>query len=261
MKKRNEKTEDAVRCLLAESHAVPKNLSIICFEETDSTNKDAKTAARDVCGDTLFIAGRQTAGRGRLGRSFSSDGGGLYMTLLLKREMEPDYALKLTVTAAVCVKRALKRLRVPEVGIKWVNDIFLGEKKLAGILCEGACDEFGRITHAALGIGLNISPLSDEGLSDIATSLSEHMEAAPSKELLAAFITEEIYRALGERFSDILSEYKKSSVLIGRDVRVVKLSREYHAHVLDIDESGALVLLLDGGKVEHLCTGEVSVRF
>lgn len=183
------------------------------------------------------------------------------MTLLLKREMEPDDALKLTVTAAVCVRRALKSLCAPEVGIKWVNDIFLGEKKLAGILCEGACDEFGKITHAVLGIGLNISPPSDEGLSDIATSLSEHMEAPPSRELLAAFITEEIYRALDESFCDILSEYKKGSVLIGRDVRVVKLSGEYPARVLDIDDSGALVLLLDGGKVEHLYTGEVSVRF
>ncbi len=260
MKKTNEKVEDAVRRLLAESHAVPREFDIICFEETDSTNKDAKAAAKDAARDALFIAERQTAGRGRLGRSFSSDGGGLYMTLLLKRKMDAEDALKLTVTAAVCVRRALKRLRAPEVGIKWVNDIFLDGKKLAGILCEGACDEFGKITHAVLGIGLNIFPPSDAGLSDIATALSEHMEAVPSKELLAAFITEEIYLALDESFSDVLSEYKKHSVLIGRDVRVVKLSREYPARVLDIDDKGALVLLLDGGEIEHLGTGEVSVR-
>ncbi|MBR2466648.1 MAG: biotin--[Clostridia bacterium] len=260
MKKRNEKAEFVLRTLLSECRAVPKELDIISFEETDSTNKDAKAVAKDTARDALFIAERQTAGRGRLGRSFSSDGGGLYMTLLLKRKMEPDDALKLTVTAAVCVARAVKKLCAIEVGIKWVNDIFLDGKKLAGILCEGACDEFGKITHAVLGIGLNIFPPSDEALSDIATALSEHMEAVPSKELLAAFITEEIYLALGESFSDVLSEYKKHSVLIGRDVRVIKLSCEYSARVLDIDDKGALVLLLESGEIEHLGTGEVSVR-
>lgn len=261
MKKRNEKAEFVLRTLLSECRAVPKELDVICFEETASTNKDAKDAARYATGDTLFVAERQTEGRGRLGRSFSSGDGGLYMTLLLKRKMEPDDALKLTVTAAVCVARAVKKLCAIEVGIKWVNDIFLGGKKLAGILCEGACDEFGKITHAALGIGLNVFPPLDEALSDIATALSKHIDAPPSTEMLAARITEEIYIALGESFSDVLSEYKKQSVLIGREVRVIKLSCEYSARVLDIDDKGALVLLLDGGEVEHLGTGEVSIRF
>ncbi len=260
MKERIAREEASLKALLEGMDFVPKDLEPRCFNISESTNKDAKNSARGAASDMIFLARSQSAGRGRLGRSFSSGEGGLYMSLLFRKSMSPDYALRITVCAAVAVQRAVKKLTGLDGKIKWVNDIFAGNKKLAGILCEGACGENGEISHAVLGIGLNILKPEDPEISDIASSLFECAEKVPDRLALAAEITNEVYHALRRDFSSVTEEYREKSCLIGRRVRVIKPAEEYEAMVLGIGDAGELVIKREGADTEALTTGEVSVR-
>ncbi len=261
MKKRNKDWEGRLRELLLGEKSVPDSLEIYCTELSESTNTDAKNFARGAASDCVFIAKRQSHGRGRLGRSFSSGYGGLYMSFLFKRELSPEDALKITVYAAVATAAAVRRLTGLDVKIKWVNDIFIGERKLAGILCEGACDEFGKISHAVLGIGVNIARVEDTELSSIASSISEHIEDAPEPIELAAELIRQIYGKSSADFSSVVEEYRSLSLITGKRVRVIKPAGEYFARVIGIDDGGALLLEKDEGGEERLMSAEVSVRF
>ncbi len=236
------------------------DVEIIYKTETASTNEMAKLAPRGAAKDQIYVAEKQTAGRGRLGRSFVSDRGGLYMTLRFERRLPPTSAVKITVFAAVAVLRAIERLTQIKPMIKWVNDIFIGNKKLAGILCEGVADENGEIAVIALGIGVNVFGALAPEISEIATTLSAHTEHAPEVPALAAEIIKEIYSLKDVPFSRIMDEYRSRSLVIGREVRVLRQNEEYRALVRDIDDGGALVLEREDGREEHLATGEVSVR-
>ncbi len=260
MKNRKKDDEAKLGGFLLGEPAVPRGLEIYCFDSTESTNTDAKNSARGAASDCVFIAKSQSGGRGRLGRSFSSAEGGLYMSLLFKREILPEDAMKITVFAAGCVCAAIERLTALEPKIKWVNDVFLGQKKLAGILCEGACDEFGKLSHAVVGIGINLQRLGDPALSETATSLSEHSLNVPSALCLASEIIKEFYRRAKMNFPAVISEYRSRCFIIGRTVRVIMPSGEYCASVLDIDKDGALIVKKENGETERLVSGEVSIR-
>lgn len=182
------------------------------------------------------------------------------MSLLFKKKMSPTDAMKITATAAVCVARAIEGLSGIGTEIKWVNDIYVGGRKLAGILCEGACDKFGDLTYTVLGIGINLRTPSDASLSDIATSLSEHAQAVPGRLELAAAVIRELYSASERSFSDIIGEYRRRSCVIGRRVRVIKFDGEYLAYAAGIDDAGALTVVRDDGTEEHISTGDVSIR-
>ena len=211
--------------------------------------------------DSLYIAERQSAGRGRLGRTFSSDLGGLYMTVRFERSVSPACATKITVLAAVAVARAIERLVPIKTGIKWVNDIFAGGKKVAGILAEGVLGEDGKIALCVLGIGVNISNTLPPELSEIAGTLASFSDNVPDICDLAAKIVKEIYALADVPFGEVIEEYRARSVLIGKQVRVIKkCASEYDARVLGISDAGELILELDGGEKEFLATGEVSVR-
>lgn len=260
MKDRNYNDERKLAALLAGCNFGAEEIKIFCTESTESTNADAKFAARGAASDAVFISKSQSAGRGRLGRTFTSEKGGLYMSLLFKKQMCPTDAMKITATAAVCVARAIERLAEIHPQIKWVNDIYVGGKKLAGILCEGACDKFGNLTYSVLGIGINLYTPRDESLKDIATSVSEHAAAVPDALELAAEIIKEIYSSAARTFPDILDEYRRRSCVIGRRVRVIKFDTEYLAYASGIDDAGALTVIRDDGAEEHIATGDVSIR-
>ena len=111
----------------------PRGIELIYKKESPSTNEEAKNAPMGASADRIYIAERQSAGRGRLGRSFSSGSGGLYMTMRFEVPTSPNDATKITVLAAVAVARAIERLVPIRAGIKWVNDILLNAKKICGI--------------------------------------------------------------------------------------------------------------------------------
>lgn len=225
---------------------------IIRIPETASTNTYIKALASDM-EKICVIADRQTGGRGRLGRSFESPEGGLYMSFLCPPMTGASDAV--TARVAVAAARAIEDLTGLELRIKWVNDLYCGGRKLAGILTENVWSG-GEQKCLVIGIGVN---LTDGGLTEalhgIATSVEAEGGRIPSRETLAAEIISEF-----ERCVDFREEYRERQLLIGCPVEVHRGSEIFSAFAEDIDESCAVVLRLDSGERTSLTSGEISIR-
>ena len=233
---------------------------IIFYEVTDSTNTRAKEYAKENPKSrtpVVFIANSQTAGRGRRGRSFVSEGGaGIYISILSYPEESGADATATTARAAVTLAKATESLCDCDIMIKWVNDLYLGGKKLAGILTEGEMDKDGKIAYQVVGMGINVykNAISDE-ISDIATSIEGETGRGIDRSKLAAAIIKYHLNYNG----DFYTEYKSRSFIIGKKVAVMKLSESYEAEVLDINPDFSLKLKTKSG-IENLFTGEVSLK-
>lgn len=239
-------------------------LPILTFGVTGSTNDEAKRYARENPEGkrALITADGQTAGRGRLGRSFiSGEEMGVYMSLLLIRpELSPKDAPLITAYTATLVRRAILELTGLETEIKWVNDIVIRGRKLAGILTEGALLPSGEYEYCIVGIGINTRgrELPPE-IRDIATTL-ELSGVTVEREALIAKITELFFENLDTVGTpSVAEEYRRHSSVIGKTVTVIKPDCRYTALVTGITDRCELVLE-HSGTVEILSTGEVSVR-
>lgn len=234
------------------------------YDTVTSTNTLLKEQAEAGAPEgTVMIAKHQTAGRGRLGRSFySPKDTGLYMSILLRPNLKMEEALLLTTATAVAVSEALEMVTGEQTAIKWVNDIFCHGKKVCGILTEAVPDlETGKLQYAVIGIGVNLMPPKEgfpEELQSIATSVcdSETQEVATlAKEILNQL---SIYlEQLPEKM--FLHAYRQKCFLIGKEVIVLPDNQQ--ARVLGIDDAVGLIVQLDDGTQKILRTGEVSVTW
>ena len=233
------------------------------FSEIDSTNTRAKLEARERNGKTpkFFIAERQSAGRGRLGRSFLSEEGGLYMSYLSYPTLSVSDAIKLTAYAAVALCETVSELTWLNPKIKWVNDVFIGEKKLAGILTEGQFDPSGQcFEYAVLGIGVNISKVDFGELSAIATDLESECGFLPDITEIAVRLSEKLLRFEDSDASEYMQKYCELSMLSGRRVKVILPLGEYFATVCGINPDGSLKIICDSGEIKDLRSGDVSIK-
>ena len=220
----------------------------VLLEETDSTNRAAKELARQGAPHgTAVLAKRQTAGRGRLGRSFFSPEGGLYLSVILRPQCKPEDLALMTPMAAVAVCRALEQVCAVSPRIKWVNDLYLGGKKLCGILCEGCGGA------VIVGIGLNLYTPEGGFPADIpATAL----DVPADRMVLAEAIRKQLLQP-----GEFWEEYRSRCLTVGKDVTVYPVAGEpYGARAVDIDDRCRLVVESCRGR-ETLDSGEVSVRF
>ncbi|MBO7195862.1 MAG: biotin--[acetyl-CoA-carboxylase] ligase [Clostridia bacterium] len=233
---------------------------IVFYESTDSTNTRAKEYAKNNPENrekVIFIANRQTAGRGRLGRSFVSEAGaGIYMSILSYPNECGYDATEITSEAAVALSRAIESLCDCCVVIKWVNDIYLGGKKLCGILTEAEMTVDGKIAYQVVGMGINVykNAISYE-ISDIATSIEHQLGNAPDRSQLVARIISECLSPVHNTYK----EYRARSFIIGKNVQVIKSTESYSATVLDINEDFSLSVDRNG-NIERLFTGEISIK-
>ena len=235
------------------------------YESTDSTNTVARQLALSGAPHgTLVVAGTQTAGRGRLGRSFESPAGkGLYMTVLLRPQLAAPQALAVTGSAAVAVCRAVQAQCGLPLAIKWVNDLFYNGKKVCGILTEAVSDlDTGLVDHLAVGIGLNLTATAADfapGLWDTAGSLYPGGACPAPRAQLAGAIARELL-ALCPDF-DYLADYRARCFVPGHWVTVREVSGEtYTARALAIDDAGRLVVETAAGRRTALSHAEVSVK-
>lgn len=228
-----------------------------------STNDRARALALDGEAEGLLVlAEKQTAGRGRQGRSFfSPEGSGLYMSLLLRPETlsEPE---KITAAAAVATACAVEEISGQSAGIKWVNDIYMRGKKVAGILTEGGFDPTGK-AWVVLGIGINLLPpeggFPDE-LASIAAAVFEQGERV-QREPLAAKITENFFRIYDEAdTAACLKAYRERSVLPGKRVYIIKDGETEEADALGIGDDFSLLVRMPSGETRSLRSGEVRIR-
>lgn len=240
------------------------------YEEVDSTSTQLKQlAAEGAPHGTVIIADCQNAGRGRLGRSFSSVGGkGIWMSVLLRPELHPSEVQSLTLAAPVAVLKALEPLKIPGVGIKWPNDILIGKKKICGILTELSA-ELDRVNWVIAGIGLNVNHASEdfpEELLEIASSLSinDKDHKAFDRSSLAAGILnqfEEVYdHYLDKGSSWIVEEWKRYNLTLGKKVRLISQQGETIGMAYDLLPDGKLVVRKDDGTSIQVLSGEISLR-
>lgn len=226
------------------------------FEKIDSTNLEAKRMENEIgdCG-VLLLAESQTAGKGRMGRSFYSPRNtGLYMSYMYTPKT--DFSDNVTVTAAtsVAVVRAIERLTDLKPRIKWVNDIFIDGKKVCGILTEAVT---GKTVKIIVGIGVNITTEDfPEEVKKIATALKSPID----RNILAVEITTELKRLIDELPKrTFLSDYREKSCVLGHEVTFLKNGVEAHGRAVDIDRDGGLIVETENGTVT-LNTGEISLR-
>ncbi len=235
--------------------------SIKFFDVLDSTNSYIKRNAASMQDGDVVAAKRQTGGRGRLGRSFFSPDGGLYFSLILRRNIQNSSLL--TPLAAVAVSDALIALGAENVGIKWVNDVYVNLRKVCGILVETAFSPAGELERAIVGVGINITEPDGgfpEEISNRAGAAFKNENAPSPERLLRRFLADFNSRLdkIGDR--EFLDDYRKRSVLFGKTVEVLPPSGErYFAVCEDIDKDCRLVVNGPRGR-EALYMGEVSIK-
>ncbi len=206
------------------------------------------------------VAGRQEGGRGRLGRSFFSPEGGVYMSIVLSGKAIPAPDM-LTTASSLAVARAIESLTGIGCSIKWVNDIYIHGRKAVGILTEGLVNmEEGGLDKAVIGIGVNLSP-GPEGIpSDLKDKMIYLYPAggAPiTRAELAARIAREVLAIQGE---DFISEYRSRCFILGSSITVVRNGMERDAVAIDVDDKAELVVRYPDGSIEALSSGEVTLR-
>ena len=239
----------------------------ICyFDVTDSTNTQAKSLGEgDAPNGTLVVAGKQESGRGRRGRSFESPAGtGIFMTLLLRPEIEPQNASMLTLVSALAVAKGIEHMVDLPVQIKWPNDIVINGKKVCGILTEMSA-QMDYVNYIVIGIGINVSNEEfPEEIKDVATSIYLESGKHVNRAMLIEKIWEEFedYYELYEKTQDLSSlvkEYDSYLVNRGQKVRVLDPKEPYEGKAMGITDRGELIV--DTWEARRLVSaGEVSVR-
>lgn len=234
------------------------------FSELDSTNQTVQELGNMETEGLVVVADRQRLGRGRRGRTWESQEGNAYFSLLLKPQIETGAAPMLTLVAAYSLAKYLQSRKVT-CEIKWPNDLVMNGKKICGILTEMALDG-SQIAAVIVGIGVNLVPgtISSE-LGDVATSIEEACGIRLTRqELLSGFLEEfgkNYQRFLKtENLQELCANYNSLLVNCGREVRVLEPGHEYQAKALGINENGELLVRMEDGTQKAIYAGEVSVR-
>ena len=246
-------TDSALQVLLSDQ------VSVRVLEEIDSTNNEAKRMVLEGSeGTWLIAAAHQNAGRGRLGRSFySPEGSGVYFSILLPAPGELPNAVSITCAAAVAVMRAVRNLTGKQTAIKWVNDLFWAERKVCGILCEAVT--VGEKQALIVGIGINLKSAEFPAeLQSIAGTLDAN---DVSRTELIASVYEELSPFLKDPANrSWLSDYRAHSMVLGQRVYWIRNEERFEGVAEAINEDGTLSVRNDRGELEHLCTGEITLR-
>ena len=239
------------------------------LEEVSSTNTLLKELGRQGApAGTVLVADRQTGGRGRLGRTFLSPGGvGVYLSALIRPNCAPTELMHLTCAVAVAMCDAVEKAFGFRPGIKWTNDLVVGNRKLGGILTELGLDpKTGRVSYAVLGIGINCGQTDtdfDKSIRSMATSARMVLGHTADRDRLIAEMVLALERMDHELLhapAHMLDRYRRDCITLGKPVSILRGDEIHHATALDIDAEGGLVVRYDSGETGTVTSGEVSVR-
>lgn len=246
----------------------PWGENIQVFDTIDSTNTRLKEMARaGVPEGTVLLSHSQTGGRGRLGRSFHSPKNkGIYFSLLLRPGVPASQMMHLTCAVGVAVCDAVEAVMDFRPGIKWINDLVAGRKKVGGILTELSIDPEGTVTAAVIGIGINCCHSREDfppELQDIATSLQAHTGRHCDQSRLVAALICELYRMRKTLISGkgaVMERYRKDCITIGKEIQVIRDAQWRPGLAADVLEDGQLLVRYPDGTQEPVDSGEVSIR-
>lgn len=244
-----------------------QDCQIIIMSTVDSTNNEAKSLAAKGAGEwTVVISEEQTAGKGRLGKSFSSPGKtGIYMSVVLRPVFSAADSLAITTAAAVAVSGAVEDVSKRETQIKWVNDVFIDGLKICGILTEASMSfESGGLEYAVLGIGINVK--RPEGgfppeLEGIAGTVYETECGDETRSRIIAGVLDRFYEYyVNLPDKGFLGEYRKRSMLTGKTIEFTAGGEPGSGVVVDIDENAGLVVRLASGELKTFTSGEITLK-
>ena len=237
-----------------------ENMEIYRYDITDSTNTRAKQEIlKNIPLPALFIAGEQTNGRGRQGKSFfSPKNTGLYMTLALPPDYISNETVSITSVASVCVGDAIKDICNIDVKIKWINDLYVKGKKVCGILAERVCDPLtNEIKAVIIGVGINLS--TKDFPEDLKASASSLFVNESLKETLAKRIAENLVNSKGKG-KILMEKYRELSLILGKEICYIKNNQKFFGVAQSIDDNGYLKVEKSDGNTDILSSGEISVR-
>lgn len=241
--------------------------TLLWYETIDSTNNQAKILAKDGAPHgTVLVAQEQSGGRGRMGRSFLSPTGGVYLSVILRPACTPDKLMHLTCATAVAGCKAVENACGISPDVKWTNDLVIGRKKLGGILTELALSSNGVVDYAIVGIGINCCQNADDfspEIRAIATSIQTVTGAACSVSKVTAALIEALWemdKDLLSKKADIMDAYRKKCITLGKEISVLRGESVSHGTALDLDEDGGLLVRFTDGSEKIVASGEVSVR-
>jgi len=233
-----------------------------------STNDHLKALARQGAPHgTACIAGHQTGGHGRLGRSFHSpEGMGVYLSFLIRPDCAPTELMHLTCAAAAAMCDAVENACGLRPGIKWTNDLVFGRRKLGGILTELGLSPHGTVDYAIIGIGINCRQQEQDFPEEI-RSMAGSLDMVTGKKndpgKLAAAMLEALCRmdeTLLTGKSAMLEAYRRNCITIGQEISLLRGDDILRGTALSVDQEGALVVRFSDGRVEAVNSGEVSIR-
>lgn len=233
-----------------------KKVGITVLETVDSTNTYAKSIADGTI--RLVVSEHQSAGRGRVGRSFFSPRAkGIYMSLVLPVR-EGTNPTVCTIIAAVAAARVIERISDKVARIKWVNDIFCSGKKVCGILCEGITDTAsGMLGEVVVGIGMNLYSQEDDFPGEIRSVAASVFPGGVTRNSITGMLAQEII-SVYESGADIIDEYKDRLFILGKKVRYTRDGTEYEGTATDVNDEGNLVVTTEAG-IRILSSGEISL--
>lgn len=238
-----------------------RDAPVYFMESVNSTNTRLKELARQGAPQgTVVAALRQTGGRGRLGRSFSSPPGGLYLSILWRPEFPPEKASRLSCAGALAACAAIEEVCGVSPDIKWPNDLLLGGKKISGILTEASWQGEGR-SFVIVGTGINVNTRSfPEELRDIASSL--YLETGKSWELerlASAFVArlDSVYEGWGEDGGAFIEEYRRRCITPGREVLIDHEGSRAKVRALAVEDDYSLLIQWPDGRREKKSFGEI----
>lgn len=234
-------------------------------ERADSTQRVAKQLALEGAEEgTVVVAEVQTAGKGRRGRRWFSPPGGIYLSIILRPQLEPPRVPLLTLLGGVAVAKALRRGCGLKPKLKWPNDVLLGGKKVGGVLTE-VCAEAEVINHCVLGVGVNanfgVSQLP-RSIRETSTTLLEELGRPVQRLRLAREVLEQVdrlYKGI-RKPNKILEEWRSLDCTRGAWVRVDGAQGVFEGRALGINSNGALIVRLPSGDVKKILAGDVSIK-
>lgn len=237
--------------------------NLIVLDEVDSTNNYAKNLAQNGAENgTAVIADYQTAGKGRLGRTFvSPKGTGLYISVILRNDISISSAQLITSCAAVAAAEAVEEICGCDVKIKWVNDLFLGGRKLCGILTEASITD--KLEYVIIGIGINAGRISGKipsELEEIATSIEQETGKNINRNQLCAVLLKKLeYRLSQLESGRFIDEYRRRSMIIGETVLIEERGVRRKGKAVAIADDAGLTIEFDDGEIRTINSGEARI--
>ncbi len=240
-----------------------KVFKIIRLDNVDSTNNYLKELAKNGCNEnTVVIAKSQSNGKGTKGRSFVSDEGGVYMSILISPKKSDFDATLVTSMTAVAVCKTIEQISKRNVDIKWVNDLYIDNKKVCGILCESVVIG-SSIPFVIVGIGINLvrpKNFFPKEIADIATYIFEKEDPC---------VREKFETRLLENFSEyykniesktFLPFYRQKNMVLGKEVTVISGTETQNAKALEIDDSCRLLVEFSDKTKKYISSAEVQIK-